>query len=167
MYVSYHIDSNMMRVYKVKVYSFQKSRNLNDQDQKVYIAKHWSNQEKPSNQILSSLDWLIKLYRVRISDPRIVICGSALLFCEIPKSKRSLCQNLCLQENPQASVYTSSSTICLYLTPKTVKLYTFFFHLHRNLVPNVQWVDLTAQRSPILPSYQKYSLTFRGLLLKR
>ena len=51
MYVSYH-----MRVYKVKVYSFQKSRNLNDQDQKVYIAKHWSNQEKPSNQILSSLD---------------------------------------------------------------------------------------------------------------
>ena len=91
MYVSYHIDSNMMRVYEVKVYSFQKSRNLNDQDQKVYIAKHWSNLEKPSNQILSSLDWLIKLYRVRISDPRIVICGSALSFCEIPKSKRSLC----------------------------------------------------------------------------
>ena len=110
--------------------------------------------------VLSSLDWLVKLYRVRISDLQIMICGSTLSFCEVPKLKLSLCQNFCLQENPQASVYTSSLTICLYLTPKTVEQYTFFFHLDRNLVPNAQWGDLTAQRSPYSLAIKNTHLIF-------
>ena len=55
MYVSYHIDQNMIKIYNIYVYSSQKSKKLKDQVQKGHIVKNWtqkpSNQEKPSHQI--------------------------------------------------------------------------------------------------------------------
>ena len=38
MYVSYHVDKNMMKIYNIYVYSSQKS----DQVQKGYIVKYWT-----------------------------------------------------------------------------------------------------------------------------
>ena len=57
-------------------------------------------------------------------------------FSEICESKLSFCWNFCLQGNHKVSVYTSSSTNHLYLTPKSVKLYTIFLHLDSILAPN-------------------------------
>ena len=56
------------------------------------------------------------------------------------------------------SVYTSSSRICAYVTPKSVKLYTILLHLVSILAPNLQWGSLKC--SPILRSYWNYSLNF-------
>ena len=60
-------------------------------------------------------------------------------------------------------VYTSSSTICLYLTPKRVKLCSIFLHLDSILAPKSQWGRL--QR--LSPTFCNYSLIFCGSLLKR
>ena len=40
MYVSHHIDKNMMKIYNICAYSSQKIKKLNNQIQKGYIAKH-------------------------------------------------------------------------------------------------------------------------------
>ena len=40
MYVSYHIDKKMMKIYNIYVYSSQKKNKLNDQVQKGYIVKY-------------------------------------------------------------------------------------------------------------------------------
>ena len=60
-------------------------------------------------------------------------------FCEIRESELPFCWNFCLQGNHRVSVYTSSSTNGLYLTPKSVKLYTIFLHLDSILAQNPQW----------------------------
>ena len=54
-----------------------------------------------------------------------------------------------LQRNHKVSVYTSSSTNHLYLTPKSTKLYTIFLHLDSILVPNPQWGTYSAPPSPL------------------
>ena len=95
-------------------------------------------------------------FRVRISDPRIVICGSNVFlritlssFCEISESKLSFCWNFCLQGNQKVSVYTYSSTNRLYLTPKSVKLYTICLRLDSILAPNPQWETYSAPPYPL------------------
>ena len=59
-------------------------------------------------------------------------------FCEIHESTLSFCWNFCLQGNQKVSVYTSSSTNRLYLTPESIKLYTIFLQLDSILAPNLQ-----------------------------
>ena len=105
--------------------------------------------------------------RVRISGPRIAICGSNVFsritlsgFYEIHELKLSFCWNFCLQGNHKVFVYTSSST----LPPKSVKLYTIFWQLNGILAPNPQW-GLTAL--PIPSDYWNFSLNLCGSLLKR
>ena len=77
--------------------------------------------------------------------------------------KTFLLLNFCLQGNHKVSVYSSSLTIHLDLTPKSVKLYTIFLHLDSILAPNPQWGSL--QCSLISPRCWNYSLNW-GLLLK-
>ena len=109
--------------------------------------------------------------RVRISGPRIAICGSNVFswitlsgFCEIHESKLSFCWKFCLQGNHKVFVYTSSSTNHLYLTPKSVKLHTIFWHLNSILAQNPQWGLIAL---PIPSNCWNFSLNLRGLLLKR
>ena len=80
-------------------------------------------------------------------------------FCEIYKSKFSFFLNFCFQGNQEVSIHTSSLTICLYLTPKSV------VHLNSILVTSPQWGSL--QYSPIPPSCWSYSINFCWSLLER
>ena len=57
-------------------------------------------------------------------------------FCEIPESKLSYCSSFYLQGSHIVSFYTSSSINHLYLTPRSVKLYTIFLNLDSILAPN-------------------------------
>ena len=56
------------------------------------------------------------------------------IFCEIRESKLPFYQNFRLQVNYEVSVYTSSSTIRLYFTPKSGKLCAIFLNLDSILV---------------------------------
>ena len=60
-------------------------------------------------------------------------------FCEICESKFSYFQNFCLQGNHKVSAYTSSSKNSLYLTPKSIKMYTIFLNSDSILVQTPNW----------------------------
>ena len=86
--------------------------------------------------------YILKLPKVQISDTQIVICGSTLSLC---RSLSAFFFKFSNQSFPSVRIfifreivkfiYTSSSTICLYLTSKSVKLYT----LYSILTLNSQW----------------------------
>ena len=77
------------------------------------------------------------------------------IFCEIDQSKLSFLAfyNFYLSENQQVSVYTSNLTICIYLTPKSLKLCPIFFYL--DMAPNLIMKSL--QHFPI-PSQKLWEL---------
>ena len=118
--------------------------------------------------------YILKLPKVQISDTQIVICGSTLSLC---RSLSAFFFKFSNQSFPSVRIfifreivkfiYTSSSTICLYLTSKSVKLYT----LYSILTLNSQWGmgggEGTLQHSPIPLDCWNYSLTFQRSLLKR
>ena len=81
-------------------------------------------------------------YESRDSWIRFVFLG--IILSEIRESKLSFCQNFCLQENHEVSVYTSSSTTSLDVTPKSVELHTIFWHLDSILPPNTKMGEFSA-----------------------
>ena len=105
--------------------------------------------------------------RVRISGPRIAICGSNVFswitlsgFCEIHESKLSFCWKFCLQGNHKVSVY-----IAYILLHKVLNCAPFSCIWIAIWPPNPQWEGLLG--SPIASNCWNFSLNLCESLLKR
>ena len=83
----------------------------------------WTMTQLSTNSSLRN--WWITIHGLTLSFYRSLYA----IFCEMHKLKLAFCYNFCFQGNHKVSVYTSNLTIYLYLTLKSVKLYTIFLHL--------------------------------------
>ena len=114
----------------------------------LLLFSHYSAGKKKHNGLYLVFSIFVDIYfgfnHWTISYPgfELAIRGSTLpfrgsfwaIFCEIRESKLPFYQNFRLQVNYEISVYTSSSTIRLYFTPKSGKLCAIFLNLDSILV---------------------------------
>ena len=98
------------------------------------------------------------IVNIRPSPFHLHVCQLLVLLPQLIKISSFVCRNrvnmfiylleFLSSEKPQVSGYSLSSTMCLYFTPKGVKLYTILLYLNSILSRNSQWGSLSAPSYP-------------------
>ena len=102
--------------------------------------------------------YITPIVHIRPSPFHLHVCQLLVLLPQLIEITSFVCRNrvnmfiylleFLSSEKPQVSGYSLSSTICLYFTPKGVKLYTILLYLNSILSRNSQWGSLSAPSYP-------------------